>query len=384
MNRICCITDRFYYLGPEGEIIMAKGISVYIGANYTMEENLRYVQHAREKGFSNIFASLHIAEADDAKVLEGFKTILDFAEMYGMSIIADISPGTFTHLEWDIRNLKPLKELGLYGVRVNSGFTAEEIAEFTKNPYGLKIEINASTVTEKFLSDFEQKGKPDYNNIQACHSYYSRRNTGISRAIFEHRNHLLRQHGIHHIAAFIPSQGNRQEPIFEGRPTLEMHREMEPQVAAKHLYALGIDNVVFGDSIPSEEEIQSVGRLDEKLMELRMNVYEPNEMERSILFQGTHSSRPDWAEDVVRSTGSIGLKDAELMQPHDTIERKIGYVTIDNKAYLDYCGELQICKRDLPQDDRVNVVGRIVEEEIFLLDYINEESQFRLMDAGQQ
>lgn len=363
---------------------MTKGISVYVGENYTMEENRRYIHHAREKGFSDIFAPLHITEADDARIIEEFKTMLDFAGSYGMRVIADISPGTFTYLGWDVRNLKPLKDLGLYGVKVDSGFTAEEIAEFTKNPYGLKIEINASTVTEKFFSDFELKGKPDYNNIQARHNYYPRRNTGISRAIFEHRNRLLRQHGIHSIAAFIPSLDNQQGPIFEGRPTLEVHREMEPQVAAKHLYALGIDNVVFGDSIPSEEEIRSVGGLDEKLMELRMNVYEPNETERSILFQVNHSSRPDWAEDVVRSASSVELGDVELMQPHDTIERKIGYVTVDNKAYLHYCGELQICKRDLPQDDRVNVVGRIIDEEIFLLDYLKGDSQFQLMDAGQQ
>ena len=50
---------------------------------------------------------------------------------------------------------------------------------------------------------------------------------------------------------------------------------------------------------------------------------------------------------------------------------------MDNEGYLRYMGELQICRRDLQEDIRVNVIGMVIEEELFLLDYIKDESKFR-------
>jgi hypothetical protein len=59
----------------------------------------------------------------------------------------------------------------------------------------------------------------------------------------------------------------------------------------------------------------------------------------------------------------------------------MGYITIDNKDYLRYCGELQICKKDLPADKRVNVVGKIVEDELFLIPYIQDATKFMLKEV---
>jgi hypothetical protein len=70
----------------------------------------------------------------------------------------------------------------------------------------------------------------------------------------------------------------------------------------------------------------------------------------------------------------------DIINPYNNIDRKLGYVTIDNKDYLRYCGELQICKRTLPADKRVNVVGKIIDEELFLIDYIEDETKFRLVE----
>ncbi|MBL4937348.1 DUF871 domain-containing protein [Clostridium sp. YIM B02515] len=355
---------------------MPKGISVFVGMNYSLEENMEFIKKAKKYGFSSIFTSLHIPEANYEKAIEQFKEITELSKTLNMNIIADISPRAFSYLGADMNDLKALKDLGIYGVRVDFGFTPEQIANFTKNPYGLKIEINASTVTERFLKELESFN-PDYNTLQACHNYYPRINTGISMETFKKKNTMLKKYNMI-ISAFVPSLVNKRGPVFEGLPTLEIHRFQEPLVSAKHLYALGIDSVFFGDSIPTDEELKDVGSIPEDIIEFRIETFKPGVVEQGIIFNACHENRPDSAEDVIRSTNSrVALKKEDIISPYNNIERKKGFITIDNKYYLRYCGELQICKKYLPADGRVNVVGRIVDEELFLLEYIEDETKFR-------
>jgi hypothetical protein len=184
------------------------------------------------------------------------------------------------------------------------------------------------------------------------------------------------------ISAFIPSLVNKRGPIFEGLPTLEIHRFMDPLISAKHLYAMGIDNVIFGDSIPSSKELEDVGEVREDVLKFRVETYSPSEIERAIMFSSIHQNRPDSAEDVIRSTSSrTALKNGDIINSNNNKDRKMGYITIDNKDYLRYCGELQICKKDLPADKRVNVVGKIVEDELFLIPYIQDATKFMLKEV---
>ncbi|MCY6485303.1 MupG family TIM beta-alpha barrel fold protein [Clostridium aestuarii] len=354
---------------------MAKGISIFVGMDYSLRDNLKYMKLAKQNGFEKIFTSLHIPEADYQFALEEFKEITMFADSLGMKVTADISPRAFSYINADMNNLKVLSELKIDGIRVDFGFTPQDIAVFTRNSYGLKIEINASTVTENFLKEFE-KYKPNYKMLQASHNYYPRLNTGISVETMIKKNNMLKKYNIE-VSAFIPSLVSKRGPIYEGLPTLEMHRFMKPDVAAKHLYILGIDNVFLGDSIASIEELKTVGILNEKILEFNIELLSDCETEKKIIFNEFHINRLDSAQDVVRSMNSRMLLNKDsIINPNNNTERKLGYITIDNKDYLRYCGELQICKKDLPKDSRVNVVGKIFEEERFLINYIDEETKF--------
>jgi uncharacterized protein len=358
---------------------VSKGISVFVGMNYSLEENKQYITKAKEYGYSGVFTSLHIPEANYEKAIEEFKELAGLCSSLNMNIIADISPRAFTYLVADMNNLKVLKDMGIYGVRVDFGFTPEEIASFTRNPYGLKIEINASTVSSRFFSELD-KFNPDYNMLQASHNYYPRLNTGISLETFKKKNEMLKRYGMK-ISAFVPSLINKRGPIFEGLPTLEVHRFLEPQVSAKELFALEMDAVFFGDSIPTDKELKSVGSIQEDVIELRIETFEPCPIEKSIILSPCHINRPDAAEDVIRSTNSREtLKKEDIINPYNNIERKVGYITIDNKDYLRYSGELQICKKALPMDKRVNVVGRVIVEDLILIKYIKDETKFRLIE----
>ena len=357
---------------------MGKGISIFTGMNYTLKENIEYINKSKSLGFDTIFTSLHIPEANYEKAIEEFKIIVAKADNLGMHIIADISPIAFTYLCADMNNLQSLKDMGMQGVRVDFGFSPEEISTFTHNKLGLKIEINASTVTERFFTELE-KYNPNYEQLQACHNYYPRLNTGISIKTFNKKNEMLKKRNIK-IAAFIPSLVNKRAPIYEGLPTLEKHRFIDPYVAAKELFALGMDNVIFGDSIPSDDEIKHVGAINENVLELRVNLNNCSSIEKKIIFDNIHENRPDSAEDVIRSTTSrVDLQNATKIYPHDNITRTTGTITIDNKDYLRYCGELQICKKTLPQDNRVNVVGTIFKDDLILLNYIDDETKFKLL-----
>lgn len=360
-------------------IILGKGISVYLGMNYTLSENIQYIKRANNLGCKSIFTSLHIPEADYKKAINDFKEIASLAYSLNMDVIADISPRAFTYIGGNMNDLKAIKDLGIYGVRVDFGFSAMEIAEFTRNKYNLRIEINASTVTKQFLKDLGNYN-PDFTNIQACHNYYPRLNTGISVDLFKKKNNMLKKFGMK-ISAFIPCEINKRGPIFEGLPTLEKHRFLKSVICAKELYAIGIDDVIFGDSIPSDDELESVLCLDESSVNFNIDILSCTQLERNIIFKSLHQNRPDPAEDVIRSTNSrttLGIND--IILAHNNIERKAGYITIDNKSYLRYAGELQVCRKDLPPDNRVNVVGKIIEEELFLLDYINEETKFKFKE----
>ncbi len=51
-------------------------------------------------------------------------------------------------------------------------------------------------------------------------------------------------------------------------------------------------------------------------------------------------------------------------------KRSKGIITSDNEQYLRYEGELEIAKKDLPEDKRVNIVGKVADFDLPLLDII--------------
>lgn len=357
---------------------MSKGISIFLGMQYSLKENLEFMNFAKEKGFNNIFTSLHIPEANYNDIVDEFKILVTEAKKLNMNIIADISPKGFEFLNISLNDLNAVKDLGVDVLRIDFGFTAEEISQFTKNPHGIKIEINGSTLTERFLKEFE-KYNPNHKNIQACHNYYPRLNTGISIKSFLKKNEMMKRYGIK-ISAFIPSLINKRGPIYEGLPTLEIHRNIKPELSAKHLFTLGVDNVFFGDSIPAKEELEAVGNLKEDVLELKIKTLVEGDFEKKILFRDFYTNRSDSAEDTIRASESrISIGDS-IIKPTNTIDRKKGFITLDNEGYLRYMGELQICKKELPRDERVNVIAVVEEEELFLLDYIEDEIRFKFKE----
>ncbi|MBC8014779.1 MAG: DUF871 domain-containing protein [Sporomusaceae bacterium] len=354
-----------------------KGISAYIGLHEPLDAICSYLRLAQSYGYTRLFTSLHVPEANAKLLLADFHIFINTAVNLGYSITADISPQALNLLGASISNLSCLKKLGLSTLRLDDGFSPAEIAAITISS-GLEVELNASTMTPAVLQEI-YTAKADFSKIRACHNYYPRPETGLSFELFAERSKLLRDYKIT-ILAFIPSRSCPRGPIFAGLPTLEKHRLLPPQLAAKELLACQlVDGLLFGDQLASEEELASVAALKSDCIELQVAALpDLSAAERKILF-ADHTNRNDPGEWVIRSQEARTICQA-VISARIALPRLLGAVTIDNKNYLRYMGELQILRSPMPADHRVNVVAHILPEETFLLSYIRPGGAFRLKE----
>lgn len=357
-----------------------KGISAYLGLGPAPSSVLSYLQIAHRYGYTRLFTSLHIPEADKTVLLGELQNFIETAASLGFSISADVSTYTFELLGNKAKAFASLKKWGLTTIRPDFGFTPEELAALTHSS-AMEIELNASTTTPEVLKRL-LAAKPAAGKLRACHNYYPRPETGLAFPLFAERSRLFQHWGIP-VAAFIPSQALPRGPLFAGLPTLERHRLLSPQTAAKELLASRlVDGILFGDPFVAENELAAVAALKADCIELQVHTA-PNltAVEREILFSGVHTNRLDPGEQVIRSQ-EARLRCHSSIPARCTGARPAGAVTLDNSGYARYMGELQLVLAPLPSDDRVNIAARIIPEEVFLLKYITPGRTFCLKDAG--
>ena len=352
---------------------MSFGFSVYFGLDNSKEENIKLLKDAHKLGFTRIFTSLHIPEANYEVLKVEVKEFFQLAKEYDMDIISDISPNTFKFLDLEDMDLKGLKDMGVKTIRIDFGYGEEDIAKMTKNKYGIKVQLNASTITEEFFENLDRYS-PNYENIDALHNFYPRIGTGISEECMINKNKLLKEKGIKP-CAFVQSNNRKRSPLKDGLPTLEDHRNKEVREAANHLFALGNTSVFIGDSLPSIKELKDLSSLNPDVIELdiQLNV-EDNASIR--LLNEVYSARTDEARDAIRASESRLRLNGDIIEPYNTVEKKYGDITIDNKDYLRYMGELQILLTNQEKDKRTNVVGFILQKDLYLLKYIKGGKKF--------
>jgi uncharacterized protein len=358
---------------------MAKGlgISIYM-ENAAVEENISYINLAAKYGFKRIFTCLISTEGKSMEeTVTQFKQITAEANKNGMEIIADIDHTVFERYGVYIHDLSFFKEIGLNGIRLDMGFSGLEESIMSFNPYGIKIELNMSTGT-KYIDNILSYN-PNKENILGCHNFYPRLYTGLSYEHFIKCSKNFKELGIR-TAAFINSSSAAfgPWPVSEGLCTLEMHRHLPIEVQAKHMYAVElIDDVIIANAFASEEEIKKLSELNKNMLQFAVELV-PNisEIERKIVLEEPHFNRGDVSEYVVRSTQSRVKYKGQGFPAYNTPDIKRGDILIDSSLYAKYAGELQVALKDMKNTGKTNVVGRIVEQELFLLDYIEPWSKF--------
>ncbi|MEK8198995.1 MULTISPECIES: DUF871 domain-containing protein [Lysinibacillus] len=352
------------------------GISLY-PQHTTLDEMKRYVQLAHDNGFDRIFTCLMSLKQKEER--QKLQQINQFAQQLGFDISADIAPAVFDDLGYTYRDIGYLKEhFSLAAIRLDMGFSGQEEALMSFDASNLKIELNISNGTKYVDNVLSYQANKE--NIIGCHNFYPRRFTGLSRQHFLQTSQCFKEHNIR-TAAMISSQHGKFGPWEQtehGLPTLEEHRQLPVTVQAKDLWHTGlIDDCIIGNMYASEEEIRALGQLNRYKLELKVSQSsDTSSLEETILFQEPHFNRGDVSDYVIRSTQSRVKYKNEDFPIHDTRPLKLGDVTIDNNLDVRYKGELQIVLKDIPNAGSSNVVASIVEEERFLLPYIQPWASF--------
>ncbi len=353
------------------------GISIY-PEHSTVEKDMEYIALAHKYGFKKIFTCLLSVEGDKEKILKEFKETIRYANQLNMEVMVDIAPRVFGSLGISYNDLSFFAELGAYGIRLDMGFTGNEESIMTHNPYDLKIEINMSNAT-KYLENIMDY-KPNKENLVGSHNFYPHRYAGLSYPHFIKCCESFKKHNIR-TAAFISSHAATYGPwpIMEGLCTLEMHRELPITTQAKHLYATGlIDDVIIANAYASEDELKQLSLLNSGLLTFNVNLHETiTVLEKKIVLEEFHFYRGDVSDYLIRSTQSRVKYKSEEFKPTYTPDIRRGDILIENELYGQYKGELQIALKEMKNSGKTNVVGRIAEEEIFLLDYLEPWGKFQ-------
>ncbi|HEK9101735.1 TPA: DUF871 domain-containing protein [Bacillus pseudomycoides] len=348
------------------------GVSIYLSKDQ-MEEQEKWLETVREYGFSSIFTSLHIPEDDPRTYKELIQILGKQAKKYEMELMVDVSPKSLHHLGLTYENVEQLLEWGITGLRMDYGIAPKQIAHVS---HKMKIALNASTITEFFWNELlEENVKVEH--VEAWHNFYPRPETGLAKSFLQKQNQFLHECGIKTMA-FIPGDGEKRGPLYEGLPTLEKHRYMRPlETYLELMQDCFVDKVLIGDISAAVESISEISSVKEGIIPIR---YKPVIEEKQVLekIERLHTNRLDPARDVIRSVESRE-ESSLVLQPMNTVERKVGSVTIDNVLYGRYAGEMQITINNLPENEKVNVIGSVIEEDLPLLSYVGAGQKFQLI-----
>ncbi len=356
------------------------GISIY-PEHSTVERDMEYISLAAKYGIKRIFSCLLSAEKDREDIKKEFLALSDHAHAHGMEIILDVAPFVFDKLGIAYNDLSFFKDIHVDGIRLDEGFDGLKESLMTCNKEGLKIEINAS-FGNKYIANI-MSHYPNTENLITCHNFYPQRFSGLSQKHFDMCNEDIKKYNLK-IAAFVSSQVEGSYgpwPVNEGLCTLEMHRDLPIDVQARHLFATRmIDDVLIANCYASEEEFKALSQINPGILTFSIDFEkELHETEEKIIYEHEHFIRGDMSEYMARSTfPRVTFKDLSV-PAQNTRDLKRGDVIIINDEYSRYKGELHIILKDMPNDGRKNVIGRIPENEQMLLDYIEPWRPFAFM-----
>lgn len=354
------------------------GISVY-PYKENIEDTIRYIEKAANLGYKRMFLNLLLFDESKLdKFVEYNKKIIEYSVSKGFEIFVDVNPNIMKLLNVSYNDLKYFYDLGISGIRLDETFNGDIEAELTYNQYDLKIELNASQNTE-YIKNILMK-KANIKNLVSCHNFYPQKYTGLSEEFYIKTSSISKKNGLR-LASFVTSQFADHGPheIDDKLPTLEIHRNLPIDIQVKHLIAMGdVDDIIISNAYASEEELKLVKEIYKPYVIFKMNkIRELTEIEKGLLME-RHVNRGDRSDSVIRSSkGRIKYKN-NYIEPKDNFSKiSKGTVYIANSNFAQYKGEVSIALKDLELDlEKVNIVGKIDENEVFLLDYIEENSRF--------
>lgn len=347
------------------------------------QETLRnYIQQFPKAIFSRVFLSFLQLNPSDQALLHHYQQIIAICRKAGFEVVGDLSPQLLTGLGWKEDILGQAKAFGLTGVRLDEAYSASRIKQLLDQEREMILELNMS-VDSKLATDLLALGvSPE--RLTACHNFYPKAYTGLSKSHFHFMNQAYRTMGLA-TAAFVSAASAQQGAwaYDEGLPTLEEHRQLALADQLRYLLAAGdVDTIILSNQFISKEELQimiEVFETNKEEIELEWEsdlVLTP--LEEAILAY-PHHYRPDISDYLIRSTMPrlvYGQKDHPVRIQEKKAKR--GDILLANQNYGRYAGELSLALCDLELDERTNIIGRLSPYSIELIAFLKPNDAFRL------
>lgn len=364
---------------------MTLGISIY-PEKTTFAEDKMYIDLAYRLEYRRIFTSLLELAGDAEQVINNFKKTVQYASELGMEVMVDINPKIFSQIGVSYDDLSFFSELGAFGIRLDMGFTGREEAEMTRNPYGLKIEVNMSIGT-KYIDNI-LSFSPNRKNLIGSHNFYPMEYSGLEESFYKQCCRQFKEYQLE-TAAFITSKHATLGPwpLQDGLCTLEQHRKQSTRSQAEYFVLDDdIDTIIIGDAYATEQELTEVADVyfatHPQLQVILSADIQP--VEKKIVLEEKHSYRGDRSEYILRSSLPRFIYKDEPIKETNCPPLKRGDVVIGNDNFGQYKAEMHIVLKDMPNNkQRCNLVGRLTEDSIELLPKLKPWSKLQLIEQGE-
>ncbi|WP_306483028.1 MupG family TIM beta-alpha barrel fold protein [Anaerococcus sp.] len=374
------------------------GISVYPDVS-PLEDIKKYIELSSKYGFKKIFSSMFSVEGSKEEVLDYFEELIAFSHKHGMIVDLDVNPDLFKRLDASINDLSVFSEIGVDILRMDQSFGKDKDFELMNNKYGIDIEFNSNIKVVDGLA----KAGANPEDILVCYNFYPQRYTGFGWDVFREMSSELKSYGDVNIGAFVSSNNSNTHGVWDskdGLPTVESLRYFPIDTQARILLATGlINDIIIGNAYASEDELKSLKEVydnhsfdicneglkesiesgtftvnSSQVIQLKPELCEKvSDVEKDILYNfAPHISIERNNEFIWRSRMSR-IKDERSIEPRTSDKKYFdrGDVLIVNDNYRHYAGEVEIALGKVENDGERNLVARIKEDELMMLDLID-------------
>ena len=393
------------------------GISVYPDLR-PLSEIKEYMGLAAKYGCSRVFSSMFSVEGSEEKVLSYFKEFISAAHAVGLQVSLDVNGPCLERFGASPADLSVFHDIGCDILRLDTPLTTEGYLQFLSNPYGIRLELNASMGErgEKLIRELmSQIENPQ--DLLLCYNFYPQRYTGMKWGKFKEAARRLSDTGCAQ-AAFVSSHGNDSHGVWDakdGLPTVERHRDLPIDLQARELLAAGMEYVLIGNAYATEEELQALQavftpvepREDNPLLPIlrAMGIADSamagavsalpkklkitlapgvTDTERKVLFEYyPHADMGDSSEWIWRSRmpRMVYAKESFPPRPYEGEYFQVGDVVMVNDNYKHYAAEVQLVLKPILNDGTRNLVARLDPQEFELLSMVGDGDTVVFLEA---
>ncbi|MDO5108906.1 MAG: MupG family TIM beta-alpha barrel fold protein, partial [Erysipelotrichaceae bacterium] len=158
------------------------GISVYPDLR-PLAEIREYFALAARYGFKRVFSSMFSVEGTNEEIVAYFRDLIASAHQYDMEVSLDVNPAFLGKLGVSPEDLSLFADIKCDILRMDLSYGKEKDLILCQNPYGIKIQLNASMGIEEELKYLKENGV-DSSRLLLGHNFYPQRYTGLKWKAF--------------------------------------------------------------------------------------------------------------------------------------------------------------------------------------------------------